>query len=95
MLDLIIEISLLILLIILGLFAILSMSVLMRIVRYGPSGIAALKGKGFGLPAFFKGDMPKQEAGANIEVIEGIELLARDGKIERFRQTRALSEEIL
>jgi hypothetical protein len=93
--SLILELALLAAIIGLGLLLILLIAVLAKILSAGPSEISRLNRQGFGLWAYLSGNIPKQDGGANIDVIEGIEIRAKGRRLSTMRQTRALSDELI
>ncbi len=64
------------------------------ILQMGPAGITKLRRMGFGWNAYVKGNLPETTDGANINIIEGLEILADNGRVSSVRRTRTLSDEI-
>lgn len=62
--------------------------------RHGPGRIAELRRLGLTLPNWWKGKLPKHDAGSNIHTLEGLQIEVHDGELKAVKQTRAISSEI-
>lgn len=80
--------------VVLGCVAVLIATVLWKVIFEGPSEIRKLRRMGWGLSAYTRANLEKQNPGSTIDVIEGIELMADGDRIESVRQTRTISGEI-
>lgn len=76
-----------------GFFAVVVFSVLVAVIRRGPANIAELSRKGVGLRAWAVGDIPENRDGTSIDIIEGIEIVAKGRNLITVRQTRGISAE--
>jgi len=77
----------------LGILAAYLFALAFSIFREGPGRIKKLRRDGYGVKALVSGKMPKPNEGSTIEVIEGLEFVARKGHYDAVRQTRTVSTE--
>jgi len=77
-----------------GCLAVMIIAVLCKIVREGPSEIRKLRRQGYGVEAAFRGNVIKSDAGTTIDVKEGLEFIADQGRLRSIRQTRTISNDI-
>lgn len=80
--------------VVLGCVAVMIIVVLWSVIREGPNEIGKLRRKGYGVGALVRGDLSKSDAGATIDVMEGLEFVAKGSQIQSVRPTRTLSGEI-
>lgn len=76
-----------------GIVAVMIFAVLISVAKQGPTQIRDLRRKGYGLRAL-NGHMPKPNNGSTIDVMEGLEFIADNGRVTSVRQTRTISAEI-
>jgi hypothetical protein len=88
------EITNAILFVFFGILAVMILAVLISVIRQGPTQIRNLRRKGYGLRTLVNGQMPKPNNGSTIDVIEGLEFIADNGRVASVRQTRTISAEI-
>lgn len=62
--------------------------------RQGPGRIADLRRLGLNPTSWWKGEMPKKDAGSNINTIEGLQIEVDNGELRAVKQTRTISSEI-
>lgn len=87
------EIFLFILFIFIGFLVVVCSSVLIHVFRQGPSAVADLSRRGVGMKTWANGTIPDQSDGTSIDVIEGIDIIAKGNKLLRARQTRGIASE--
>lgn len=79
----------------LGVSAVATGAAFLKVLFQGPSEIASLRRRGYGVRPLLTGSLPKPDNGSNIDVIEGLEVVAHRGAIASVRQTRAISRELI
>jgi hypothetical protein len=77
-----------------GIVAVMIFAVLISVWKQGPTQIRNLRHKGYGLRTLANGQMPKPNNGSTIDVMEGLEFIADNGRVTAVRQTRTISAEI-
>lgn len=77
-----------------GLVLVVTASSFVVFLRQGPGRIADLRRLGLNLSNWWKGELPKKDAGSNINTIEGLQIEVENGDLRRVRQTRTISSEI-
>ena len=75
-------------------FAIILLAVLCASFKYGKNQTRTWKRSGYNLKTWASGEIPKPNDGGSADVIEGLELCVRDGKLTSVRQTRTISAEV-
>jgi len=81
--------------ILLGFVTVVISTAFFSILRSGPGEIGYMRRKGFGLTSWLAGSLPNSGEGASAGDIEGIEMKARDGRLEWVRRTRTPTSEII
>lgn len=78
-----------------GFLAVILAAAFWSAMRSGKQEIARLRRKRYGLRTWASGSLPRTAMGATMHELEGIELLAENGKLVHARQTRAPSTEVI
>ena len=77
-----------------GLVSVVTIASFAVFLRHGPGRIAELRRLGLTVPNWWKGELPKRDAGSNIHTLEGLQIEVHDGELKAVKQTRAISSEI-
>ena len=78
-----------------GFLAVILAVTFLGAMRSGKQEIARLRRKRYGLRTWASGSLSSTTLGATMHELEGIELMAEDGRLVHARQTRAPSAEVI